>query len=168
MNYIDYYESPLGKMTIVSNGRNLTELFFNEGSHSQKSIAEQSEFYSDHVIEETKKWLDIYFSGHLPEFTPPYLLQGSLFELSVWGFLEKIPYGKVVTYGDIANEIASQRGITKMSAQAVGRSVGSNPILIIVPCHRVLDSKGAMTGYCGGIQRKEELLKIEKAYRDKE
>lgn len=106
-------------------------------------------------------WLDIYFNNKIPDFTPPLLLKGTDFRMTVWKMLLDIPYGKTVSYGDIAKAVAKSRGIEKMSAQAVGNAVGHNPISIIVPCHRVVGSKGSLTGYGGGIKRKKELLRLE-------
>ena len=107
-------------------------------------------------------WLDIYFSGKNPDFTPKYKIENlTPFRSQVIDIMNKIPYGKTVTYNDIAKEIAQNRGIEKMSAQAVGGAVGWNPICIIVPCHRVVGTNGSLTGYGGGIQNKVKLLEIE-------
>lgn len=113
------------------------------------------------VFDCTKKWLDSYFSGHNPDFTPPICLKGTSFQEDVWEILNRIPYGKVISYGEIARQIAEKRGLKRMSAQAVGGAVGRNPISIIVPCHRVIGSDGSLTGYAGGLDKKTELLKIE-------
>ena len=113
------------------------------------------------VFERTKKWLDSYFSGHNPDFIPPICLKGTSFQEDVWEILNRIPYGKVISYGEIARQIAEKRGLKRMSAQAVGGAVGRNPIAIIVPCHRVIGSNGSFTGYAGGLDKKTELLKIE-------
>ena len=86
---------------------------------------------------------------------------GTPFQLSVWKILQKIPYGKTVTYGEIAKEIAEQKGLSRMSAQAVGGAVGHNEISIIVPCHRVVGTNGSLTGYAGGIDKKVKLLTLE-------
>ena len=113
--------------------------------------------------EQTVKWLDIYFSGREPDFTPPLHLTGSEFRLAVWELLLGIPYGQTTTYKELAGRIAEQRGIKTMSAQAVGGAVGHNPVSIIVPCHRVLGTDGSLTGYAGGIDKKISLLTLEKA-----
>ena len=115
------------------------------------------------VLEETSGWLDIYFSGREPDFTPPLHLTGSDFRLAVWNLLLQIPYGQTITYKELAARIAEQRGLETMSAQAVGGAVGHNPISIIVPCHRVLGTDGSLTGYSGGIDKKISLLTLEKA-----
>ena len=114
------------------------------------------------IFDETSRWLDIYFRGKNPDFTPKYKIENlTPFRSQVIDIMNKIPYGKTVTYNDIAKEIAQNRGIEKMSAQAVGGAVGWNPICIIVPCHRVVGTNGSLTGYGGGIQNKVKLLEIE-------
>ena len=110
------------------------------------------------VFNQTKRWLDLYFSGREPGFTPALNPVGSAFRRAVWEILLKIPYGKTTTYGQIAREIAAARGLAKMSAQAVGGAVGHNEISIIIPCHRVIGAHGSLTGYAGGIDRKIKLL----------
>lgn len=114
-------------------------------------------------MEQTKKWLTIYFSGREPDFLPPIHMIGTPFQLSVWKILQKIPYGKTVTYGEIAKEIAAQKGLPRMSAQAVGGAVGHNELSVIVPCHRVVGTNGSLTGYAGGIDKKVKLLTLENA-----
>lgn len=102
------------------------------------------------VFDQTKRWLDLYFSGREPGFTPALNPVGSAFRRAVWEILLKIPYGKTTTYGQIAREIAAARGLAKMSVQAVGGAVGHNEISIIIPCHRVIGTHGSLTGYAGG------------------
>lgn len=113
------------------------------------------------VFEQTAKWLDIYFSGKNPDFTPPLFLSSTSFRNEVWKILLTIPYGKIMTYGEIAKLMAENRGVEKMSAQSVGGAVGHNPISIIVPCHRAVGTDGSLTGYAGGVDIKEKLLKFE-------
>ena len=125
---------------------------------------EQSGYFEEKnlaVFDQTKRWLDLYFSGREPGFTPALNPAGSAFRRAVWEILLKIPYGKTTTYGQIAREIAAARGLAKMSAQAVGGAVGHNEISIIIPCHRVIGAHGNLTGYAGGIDRKIKLLKLE-------
>lgn len=114
------------------------------------------------IFEETVRWLDIYFGGGVPDFEPAYRV-GNLtdFRREVQAQMREIPYGKTVTYGDIARAIAAKRGVGRMSAQAVGGAVGANPICIIVPCHRVMGAGGKLTGYGGGIENKKALLRLE-------
>ena len=114
------------------------------------------------IFDETADWLNSYFKGNNPDFTPKYKLENlTPFREEVFDIMNKIPYGEVITYNDIAREIADKRGIKKMSAQAVGGAVGWNPICIIIPCHRVVGSNGSLTGYGGGIKNKIGLLKLE-------
>ena len=107
--------------------------------------------------------MDIYFSGREPDFKLPLHFTGSPFQNAVWEILYSIPYGKTVTYGEIARILAQKKGLSCMSAQAVGGAVGHNEISIIVPCHRVVGASGSLTGYAGGIDKKIELLKLEGA-----
>ena len=125
---------------------------------------EQSGYFEEKnlvVFDQTRRWLDLYFSGREPGFMPALNPVGSAFRRAVWEILLKIPYGKTTTYGQIAGEIAAARGLAKMSAQAVGGAVGHNEISIIIPCHRVIGAHGNLTGYAGGIDRKIKLLKLE-------
>lgn len=112
---------------------------------------------------QTSEWLDCYFSGKKPDFTPALQLNDTPFRIAIWKILQQIPYGEAVTYKDIAQEIARQKGISSMSAQAIGGAVGHNPISIIIPCHRVIGSNGNLTGYAGGLDRKINLLALEGA-----
>lgn len=109
----------------------------------------------------TKKWLDMYFGGEIPHFLPPLALQGSSFALLVWQELLKIRYGSTTTYAAMATKIAQQRGLAKMSAQAIGGALKNNPISIIIPCHRVIGANGNLIGYAGGVEKKKILLGLE-------
>ena len=159
--YSESFPSPLGEMTAVSDGIHLTALTFCGQKYYEKEVP--SDAVSGHlpVFDEVKEWLTIYFEGHKPDFMPSVKLSGSEFQQDVWEILRRIPYGKTVTYGDIAKEIAAKRGIRTMSAQAVGGAVGHNPVAILVPCHRVVGKNGNLTGYAGGIERKMKLLECE-------
>lgn len=161
MLYINNYKSPLGNITLASNGEALTGLWIEGQKYFASSIKSPAEEKFLPIFENTAKWLDIYFSGKNPSFTLPIKFTGTPFQLMVWGILQKIPYGEVITYKDIACEIANQKGLPKMSAQAVGGAVGRNPISIIVPCHRVVGSNGSLTGYAGGVDKKLKLLTLE-------
>lgn len=164
MEYYEKYDSPFGKLGLVSDGESLTGLSFSvreEGGADEPEPARELP-----VFREAYRWLDIYFKGREPDFMPPVRLKGSPFQLEVWEILKKIPYGRTVTYGEIAEEIASKRGTAGMSAQAVGGAVGRNPVGILVPCHRVIGKGGNLTGFGGGIRWKTELLKLERSYRD--
>lgn len=118
------------------------------------------------VFERAVRWLDIYFSGHEPDFNLPLHFTGSEFQNEVWEMLCEIPYGHTTTYGDIAKRLAKKKGIERMSAQAVGGAVARNKISIIVPCHRVIGANGNLTGYAGGIDKKIALLKLERLDKD--
>lgn len=161
MHYINHYNSPLGKITFASNGKELTGLWFNGQKYFASTLTKEYEQKNLPVFEQTAKWLDIYFSGKNPDFTPPLFLSSTSFRNEVWKILLTIPYGKIMTYGEIAKLMAENRGVEKMSAQAIGGAVGHNPISIIVPCHRVMGKNGSLTGYAGGVDIKEKLLKFE-------
>lgn len=123
---------------------------------------EKSRHYLNHQCYiETEKWLEEYAQGKNPQFTPKLKLVGTPFRKLIWNELLQIPYGKTVTYGDLAEKAAATMGLDRMSAQAVGGAVGSNPVSLIVPCHRVLGKGGKLTGYQGGIDKKEYLLRLE-------
>ncbi len=161
MKYINYYASPLGKILLAANDKGLSGLWL-EGEKAFPNLKNSEYVLTDlPVFNETRRWLDVYFAGYEPNFLPPLDMQGTLFQREVWDILLEIPYGKTMTYGEIAKIIAEKRGIARMSAQAVGQAVGRNPISVIVPCHRVIGADGSLTGYAGGIARKEALLRIE-------
>ena len=161
MQYTARYKSPLGDILLASDDAGLTGLWFEGQRYFALHLA------SDHIEKETdilmqaKKWLDIYFSGQDPDFIPSLHVEGTSFHREVCEIMLSIPYGKTMTYGEIAQTIASRRGIRKMSARAVGGAVGHNEISIIIPCHRVVGANGNLTGYGGGISRKVRLLELE-------
>lgn len=144
------YNSPLGPITLVSDGKALTKLTF--GKPQKRSGSPDLP-----IFKETCRWLDLYFSGNNPVTTPPLNPQGTPFQQKVWQELLQIPYGETTTYGVIAKRIGCR------SAQAVGQAIHRNPIAIIIPCHRVIGANGALTGYASGLELKEKLLKLEKA-----
>ncbi len=154
------YDSPVGRLILVSDGDALTELRFG---------AEEGRFDCTEkrlpVIEEAVCWLDLYFAGRQPGFVPRLSPQGSPFRQAVWDILLGIPYGSTMSYGEIARRIESRTGSARMSAQAVGGAVGHNPIALIIPCHRVIGSDGSLTGYAGGLDRKKWLLDLERRTR---
>ena len=163
MQYIDYYNSELGKILLTADDVGLTGLWFVGQKYFESALESEYKEVRTAVLDDAKTWLDIYFRGKEPDFIPELHMMGSKFRLVVWEILKKIPYGKTITYDEIANIIAEQKDIVKISAQAVGGAVGHNKISIIVPCHRVVGKKGSLTGYAGGLQRKVELLQLEKA-----
>lgn len=158
MTYIHHYNSPLGKITMASNGLALTGLWFDGQKYFAETINDEIEEKSLLIFDKTAKWLDIYFGGKEPDFTPEIIITGTPFRKAVGEIILNVPYGKTMTYGEIASKIATQKGIERMSAQAVGGAVGHNSISIIIPCHRIVGTNGSLTGYAGGI----ELLKLEK------
>lgn len=163
MTYTYHYASPLGEITLASDGAKLIGLWFDGQKYFADTLKDSCEQKELPIFEQTVRWLDIYFSGKAPDFTPPLAMNTTEFRKAVWEIMLTIPYGKTMTYGEIAEIIAKQKGIGKMSAQAVGNAVGHNSISLIIPCHRVVGSNGSLTGYAGGIDRKVQLLKLEKA-----
>lgn len=161
--FIQFYDSPLGELVMSSDGSALTGL----GLASQQAagvaiVGRRPQEKSLPIFQETARWLDTYFRGRAPSFTPKLKLSGSDFQKRVCEIMLTIPYGETITYGEIAAQIARERGIPRMSAQAIGGAVGANPILIIVPCHRVIGAGGNLTGYGAGMERKIQLLTLEK------
>ena len=163
MVYTRHYTSPLGSITLASNGGSLTGLWFDGQKYFPHKLISESIESELPIFTRTCNWLDIYFSGNIPDFTPPISLNTTPFRKAVYDILLTIPYGQTMTYGEIANIIAKQNGVERMSAQAVGGAVGHNPVSIIIPCHRVVGADGSLTGYAGGLNKKIELLKLEKA-----
>ncbi len=155
-------DSPLGGITLASDGTHLVGLWFDGQTYFARGLSKEHEEKALPIFSETERWLDLYFSGKRPDFTPPILLRGTPFQKEVWDILLEIPYGQTMTYGEMAAQIAKKKGIVKMSAQAVGGAVGHNPITLIVPCHRVVGVNGNLTGYAGGVERKKWLLELEK------
>lgn len=163
MTYIYPYNSPLGWIMISSNGKEIKGLWFNNQKHSGSKWPKDHKEKALPIFDEAKKWLDTYFSGKAPDFIPPIKVDTTHFYKSVLEIVQTIPFGQTMTYGEIASHIAKQRGLAKMSAQAVGQAIGSNPILLIIPCHRVVGANGNLTGYAGGLEKKLQLLTMEKA-----
>lgn len=156
MNYITKYKSPLGVITLASDGENLTGLWF-DGQKYDRVGCINPEIKDELLIFHTvKDWLDAYFRGENPKIEKISLKpSGTEFRQKVWQELLKIPYGEVITYGEIGHRLGIRSG------QAVGGAVGRNPISILIPCHRVVGKNKSLTGYAGGIEKKEYLLKIE-------
>lgn len=153
--YTNLYCSPIGNWSLVSDGTYLTEVSFVGDALLTNADDELP------IFDETKRWLEIYFSRKCPDFIPNIKLNGTPFQMSVWNILKEIPYGKTITYSEIADKIALERGIKRMSAQAVGGAVARNPIAIIVPCHRVIGANGELVGYEYGTEIKTALLELE-------
>ena len=163
MIYTCTYLSPLGNILLAADETGLTGLWFENQKYFARTLPDVRISKETEILTETKKWLDIYFSGQEPTFTPPLHPVGSTFRQEVWQILLQIPYGQTITYGEIAGRIAEARNVSHMSAQAVGGAVGHNEISIIIPCHRVVGTNGSLTGYAGGIDKKISLLELEHA-----
>jgi methylated-DNA-[protein]-cysteine S-methyltransferase len=161
VEYIHHYDSPLGGITLASDGAALTGLWFDEQKYFADCLAEDHEEKLLPVFEQTGRWLDIYFGGKAPDFTPALNMKTTEFRRAVWKIMLSIPYGKTMTYGEIADRIAMEKGLNQMSAQAVGGAVGHNSISLIIPCHRVVGTNGSLTGYAAGIGKKIKLLEME-------
>ena len=163
MYYSTIYSSPIGTITLACYNNNLVGLWTKGQKYHGDTIPEAMSENNDIAIFSTaKKWLDRYFAGKKPDITElPLAPIGGEFRQSVWSILCEIPYGKVITYGDIAKKISAKTGRENMSNQAVGGAVGHNPISIIIPCHRVVGSNGSLTGFSGGVQMKMKLLELE-------
>ena len=157
-----HYTSPIGDILLASRNEKLIGVWFEGQKHYLGNISGDIVENEDEILSQKKKWLDKYFNGEKPPINELDLApEGTNFRCEVWKILCEIPYGKTTTYGDIALKIAKNRGIEKISAQAVGGAVGHNPISIIIPCHRVIGSNGKLTGYAAGLDKKIFLLKHE-------
>lgn len=163
MIYTCSYVSPLGDILLASDEIGLVGLWFEGQKYFANTLPDERISQETKILTEAKKWLNIYFSGKEPEFTPPLHPAGSAFRQAVWQILLQIPYGQTITYGEIANRIAEMKSTSRMSAQAVGGAVGHNEVSIIIPCHRVVGTNGSLTGYAGGIDKKIALLELEHA-----
>ena len=155
-------QTPLGEVRLRSDGKSLIGLWFvgqvnDAKEHSDIEIKDDLPIFG-----QVETWLESYFSGNQTPIIFPLQPKGTMFQERVWKILQEIPYGETMTYGDITRRIAKEKGVATYSAQAVGQAVGKNPISILIPCHRVLGKNGALTGYAGGVHRKEQLLRIER------
>lgn len=161
MDCIHRYDSPLGGITLASDGGALTGLRFDGGRYSASAPARPCGEADLPIFGEACRWLDLYFSGKAPDFSPKLAPRGTAFSRIVWDILLTVPYGETVTYGEIAGRVAEAARVPRMSAQAVGGAVSRNPIALIIPCHRVVGAGGRLTGYAGGTERKALLLDLE-------
>lgn len=151
------YFSPVGQLLLTSDGTHLTGLWMDRQPTAQSLPGENVP-----VLLQTQNWLDRYFRGEAPAMTIPLAAEGTPFQKRIWQFLLEIPYGATASYGELAKKAAKAMGKEKMSSQAVGGAVGRNPISIIIPCHRCIGADGTLTGYAGGLERKQWLLDHEK------
>jgi methylated-DNA-[protein]-cysteine S-methyltransferase len=163
MLYSTNYESPVGKILLVGDGRNLTGLWLDGQKHFAATVGADIVRKDDlQIFDSARHWLDRYFRGGRPQISELSLApQGTEFRRAVWEILRRIPYGKVITYGEITVRLAAQMGKQAISPRAVGGAVGHNPISIIIPCHRVVGANGSLTGYAGGLDNKIKLLELE-------
>lgn len=163
MTYTQHYNSPLGDLLLAADKTGLTGLWLDGAKYFADNLPEAHTEQETPILLEAKRWLDLYFAGNKPDFMPPLHPIGSAFRQAVWNILLQIPYGQTMTYGEIARQLAKKRGVSRMSAQAVGGAVGHNKISILIPCHRVVGTNGSLTGYAGGLDKKIKLLELEQA-----
>ena len=163
MTFVQHYDSPLGGILLAADEGGLTGLWFDGQKYFARDLSARHTEQDTPILSKARRWLDIYFSGREPDFTPPLHPIGSAFRQSVWELLLRIPYGQTTTYGEIARQLAAKRGLARISAQAVGGAVGHNEISILIPCHRVVGMSGSLTGYAGGISKIAKLLELERA-----
>ena len=186
--YATIYDSPIGKLLLYADGSALTGVLFEGETLKRQSIEGVRSLWVRHgdadvsvctdrterqgyegffieaesaILTETKRWLDRYFSGKAPGMLPSIRIEGTTFQREVLTLLLDIPYGETTTYGALAQRIAATRGVSRMSARAVGGAVGRNEIAVLVPCHRVIGADGSLTGYSGGLEKKIALLRLE-------
>ena len=158
------YDSPLGLFTIISDNDSILEIKFPEQQSDINQATDRGNTDLPAVLVNTLIWLDDYFNEKNPALDSIKLNpKGNAFRQCVWKYLNEIPYGATSTYGEIAAKVAKDLGKEKMSAQAVGQAIESNPIPVIIPCHRVIGKNGKLTGYAGGLEIKEWLLHHEHA-----
>ena len=163
MVYTTEYASALGPITLACDEDAIIGSWFNGQRYFGNILPEQTEQKEQPLFADAKRWLDVYFSGRAPDFLPPLRYNSTPFRKTVCEIMLTIPYGRTMTYGEIAAEIARQQGLEKMSAQAVGGAVGHNPISLMIPCYRVVRTNGSLTGYRRDIARTAQLLELERA-----
>ncbi|MCL2277328.1 MAG: methylated-DNA--[protein]-cysteine S-methyltransferase [Treponema sp.] len=161
MEYFQKIKSPVGMLTVSCDGENITGLWIEGQKYFANGLEKNAEEKKFPVLEKAQNWLDLYFSGKKPDIKLNFLPKGTPYQKSIWNILQKIPYGKTVTYGEIASQYKIKNGGKQTSARAVGAAVGKNPISIFIPCHRVIGKDGSLTGYAGGLSKKTLLLQIE-------
>jgi methylated-DNA-[protein]-cysteine S-methyltransferase len=151
-------DTPLGALTLAATARGLALAWFDGQAHGTDEVAAPLQ-PDNEVLRQAKREFDEYFAGRRHEFSVPLDPAGTDFQQRVWRALLQIPIGRLGTYGDIARELG-----VPAAARAVGAAIGRNPISIIVPCHRVVGRDGSLTGYAGGLPRKQALLQLEGAW----
>jgi len=165
MFYKTTYKSPVGELTLASDGESIVGLWLDgQKYHGQSVPGELTENGDLPIFDTAKKWLDRYFNGEKPSISElPLAPMGTDFRKKVWQILCRIPYGQLMTYGGVARELTESDDEARKMSRAVGGAVGHNPISIIIPCHRVVGSNGKLTGFAGGLERKKFLLELENA-----
>ncbi len=162
--WVHHLSSPLGGITMASDGQAIIGLWFDGQKYFGTTLHENSMDRPLPVFAEADRWLTLYFRGEVPDFMPPIALppEATPFRRSVWALLSEIPYGETTTYGELARILTARRGGAPTSARAIGNAVAHNPISLLLPCHRVLGAAGSLTGYAGGLERKQWLLRLER------
>jgi methylated-DNA-[protein]-cysteine S-methyltransferase len=166
MDFTQTIDSPVGKLTVSSDGTSVLGLWIEGQAHYGDKLEQGEARGGQPVFKEVRRWLESYFAGKNPGFTPPLAPRGNAFRQMVWKLLLEIPHGQVTTYGELAHRVEALTG-KRQSARAVGGAVGYNPVSIIIPCHRVIGAGGNLTGYAGGIGLKIQLLRLEGVNTDK-
>ena len=160
--YYCTYKSKIGLLYLISDGESLIGCYLEGQKYFPNNI---DNYYLNEelsILAKSKDWLEKYFNGENPSIDEiPLNYTGTEFRKTVWEVLKEISYGKLVTYKHIAEKIAKAKGLETMSAQAVGGAVGHNPLLIFIPCHRVIGVDGSLTGYAAGLENKRFLLNLE-------
>ena len=160
--YYKIYHSPIGKLYLVSDGVHLIGCYLENQKYFPNKLNDWEENGNFEIFINSIDWLTKYFNGENPDIDNINIkLKGTDFRLLVWDVLRKIPYGKTTTYKDIANEVAKKKNLASMSAQAVGNAVAHNPLLIFIPCHRVVAKNKSLVGFAAGIENKKILLDLE-------
>ena len=162
MIYMGRYDSPLGPITLAGEDGALTGLWFDGQKYFGAGLPAGTPEGEPPVFRQVRAWLDRYFRGEDPGPAPPLAPAGTAFQRAVWEVLREIPYGRTATYGQVAQAAGCGLG-RNTSPRAAGSAVGRNPISLLIPCHRVVGAGGSLTGYAGGLERKEALLKLEGA-----
>lgn len=162
MTVYSWLDTPMGPMLAASEHEALTGLWFSGQKHFPKETGTWLHQPELILFQQLQQWLGHYFAGNPQPLELPLRPQGTAFQQEVWQLLMEIPLGKTATYGELAKKIAEHRGLSSMSAQAVGGAVGRNPLSVLIPCHRAVGADGSLTGYAGGLRRKQGLLALER------
>ena len=162
MVYSCHFQTPLGTITLASDGTELIGLWFERQKHCMEGMPVSVARDDLPVFDQTRLWLGTYFSGSVPDFTPPINPNGTDFQKDIWALTQSIPYGMLTTYSELARLYTEHIRGRKTSPRAVAAALSKNPILLIVPCHRVIAANGALSGYAAGTGRKFFLLEMER------